>query len=145
MSELCLCSRQKRAENRQFCQKGSKVWMKHAHYASPWAPCSTKEGTTRVEANLPPLKSFSLWSHFDEHVGVSVHSSCFVFSVCQWQWMRWEIIYSLSRSFWLLSSDSPNISSAIKENVVVDFSTMMRWALIKRPLHNQSSFQFVHT
>lgn len=39
-----------------------------------------------------------------------------------------------------LSTESPNISSAIKEHVVVDISIMMRWALIKRPLHDHSFF-----
>lgn len=43
-------------------------------------------------------------------------------SVCgQWQWKRRKIIYSLSKSLWL-SNELPNISSAIKELMVVDSS-----------------------
>lgn len=62
-------------------KKGPKGWIKHAHYyvlihppelCAAQSATSTQESTTRLKSNLPSLKSLSLWSHFDEHVGVSM-------------------------------------------------------------------------
>lgn len=124
--------------------KRPQTWIKHKHEPS-WALCSSlshqheRVHQLRKIYNLPSLDSFSLWGPFDEHVRVSWFLLIFpvLSEVCvcgQWQRMRWEIIYSLSKSLWLISSESPNISSAIKQRVVVEFSIITRWALIKRPI-----------
>lgn len=53
-------------------------------------PPAHKESTTRLESNLSSLKFFSLWSRFDMHVRVSIHSSCFCVCRCVTSGSGWD-------------------------------------------------------
>lgn len=141
----------------EFCQKKApkslnETWTFLCLYASSRTLCATclTSSATRVHfTEIKPAIPETLWSHFDENVRISTHSFCFL-SFCepvcgQWQWKRWKLIYSLSKSLWLYQMNH-QISAVPEKNLWLWISpTMMRWALIKKTITWLLLYQFEHT
>lgn len=110
------------------------VFMHHPARCMQLVYQAAPQESTILRSNLPSLKPFETTltrtSGFLLIVSVSL---CFCGPVCgQWQWKRWKLIYSLSKSFWLYQTNH-QISAVPEKNMWLWISpTMMRWALIKK-------------